>query len=210
MQSINSSIVSKIPIISLDTFIKLCPYAKNSLLLQKYPYVIQAMERFEINTLERVSAFIAQVLHESGNFRYIEELASGKAYEDRKDLGNLEPRALEIAHANHSTTGPWFKGHGDIQITGYYNHLACGAAIGVDAVSNPRVLCTIEYSTLAAAWFWKKHGCNSLADIRDFHRITKVINGGYTHEAERIENYNICNKVLGLKEYVLSSTNKSI
>ena len=38
----------------------------------------------------RLIHFLAQLAHESGNFRYMEEIASGAAYEGRKDLGNTQ------------------------------------------------------------------------------------------------------------------------
>ena len=49
------------------------------------------MSEYEIIGRLRESAFIAQIIHESGSFKYVRELASGKAYEGRKDLGNTQP-----------------------------------------------------------------------------------------------------------------------
>ena len=45
-------------------------------------------DEFEITTPLRWVAYLAQILHESGGLRYSEEIASGKAYVGRKDLGN--------------------------------------------------------------------------------------------------------------------------
>ena len=44
----------------------------------------------QINTCLRKSAFLAQLAHESLQLVYMEELASGAAYEGRKDLGNTQ------------------------------------------------------------------------------------------------------------------------
>lgn len=156
-----------------------------------------AMKQYEINTPMRISAFLAQVAHESGSLQYVEELADGSAYEYRKDLGNLEPIALRTAHANYCTTGKWFKGHGLIQITGYYNHKQVSEALGIDAVVSPRILCEPKYAALSAAWFWNAHNCNSLADVGLFDKITKVINGGYNGLHDRMEHYARCREVLG-------------
>jgi len=155
-----------------------------------------AMDLFEINTPMRISAFIAQLAHESVNLHYVEEISKGSAYEYRKDLGNLKPEALEVAHANHSTTGKFFKGHGLIQITGYDNHLACGNALGIDCVTNPRILCEPEYATKSAAWFWHEHGLNKHADTGNFGRITRMINGGTKGAEQRLALYWNCKKVL--------------
>ncbi len=177
---------------------KLIPYAMYSDVDLFYLPLLHTMDRYEINTPLRVAAFIAQVTHESGSLRYVEELASGSAYEHRKDLGNLEPEALDAAHANHSTSGRFYKGRGLIQITGFYNHRLCGKALGIDLISNPRLLCEPEYAALSAGWFWSTHNCNYYAGIPDFKKLTKVINGGYNGLKDRLAHYTLCKQVLGI------------
>lgn len=176
---------------------EMIPFTTDKLINKYCTHLNNAMKEFRIVTPIRIAAFIAQVAHESGNFVYTEELADGSAYEYRKDLGNLRPEALEVAHANHSTTGRFFKGHGLIEITGYDNHLACSEALGIDCVTNPRILCEPEQACRSAAWFWNKHGLNELADIGQFGRITSIINGGTNGATERLKNFSRCKKVLG-------------
>jgi len=129
-----------------------------------------AMEEFTINTPTRASAFLAQVAHESGELRYVEEIASGEAYEGRLDLGNTEPG-----------DGVRFKGRGFLQITGRSNYAACGAALELDLLTAPELLESPAGASRSAGWFWETHGCNELADTDDFRRITIRINGGLTH-----------------------------
>jgi len=62
-----------------------------------------ALKTYNINTPQRVQQFMAQCAHESGLGRYMTELASGKAYEGRRDLGNT-----------HSGDGSLYKGGGYI------------------------------------------------------------------------------------------------
>jgi len=155
-----------------------------------------AMKEFEINTPKRQAAFLAQLAHESGQLRYMEEIASGRAYEHRKDLGNLEPDALKAAHAKGTTTGRFYKGHGPIQITGYYNHLKCGEKLGLDLVNYPMLLTQREHGCRAAGWFWKTHGLNELADKGQFGKISHIINGGYNGATERIAFYKAATNVL--------------
>jgi predicted chitinase len=154
------------------------------------------LEKYSINTPLRIAAFLAQVAHESGNFNYVEEIASGSAYEFRKDLGNLEFIAVQIAHQNHSTTGVFYKGRGLIQITGYYNYKACGEALGIDIIHSPVMLTDPLYATLSAGWFWDSHELNVFADHKTFDTITRRINGGLNGKVERDANYKRCLQVL--------------
>ncbi len=55
------------------------------------PQLNKAMAEADINTPKRQAAFLAQLAHESAEFRFFEELASGAAYEGREDLGNTQP-----------------------------------------------------------------------------------------------------------------------
>lgn len=134
-----------------------------------------AMHEFHINSPIRQAAFIAQIAHESGELRYVEEIASGIAYEYRKDLGNTQPG-----------DGMKFKGRGLIQITGRNNYYECGKALGVDLITNPELLETNDLACRSAAWFWASRGLNDLADRGDFERITKRINGGLNGYQERL------------------------
>ena len=139
--------------------------------------MIDAMIEFEIDTPLRASAFIAQLAHESASFVYFEELASGKAYDNRADLGNTRPEAIEIARLYNTTPGRWWKGHGPIQITGYYNHLDCGLDLDLDLLHNPRLLCKPEHGFRSAGWFWEGRELNYWADREDFLKISILING---------------------------------
>ena len=134
-----------------------------------------AMQEFHINSPLRQAAFIAQIAHESGELRYVKEIASGAAYEGRKDLGNTQPG-----------DGMRYKGRGLIQITGRNNYAECGKALGVDLITNPELLETNDLACRSAAWFWASRGLNDRADMGDFERITKRINGGLNGYQERL------------------------
>lgn len=135
----------------------------------------QAMMEFSINTNSRQSAFIAQIAEESGELRHLLELADGSAYEGRIDLGNTHPG-----------DGPRYKGRGLLQITGRANYVACGAGLGMDLVGNPSLLETPGPASRAAAWWWNKHGLNTLADLDHFGAITATINGSFKTIDQRI------------------------
>lgn len=140
-----------------------------------------AMQEFEIHTANREAMFIATIAHESAEFHYMEELADGAAYEHRVDLGNTKQEAIDIAQAHGSTPGRWWKGHGPIQITGYDNHLACGAALGIDLLNEPRLITQPGYGCRSAGWFWRTGAIadlNAVAELGDFRATQLAINRG--------------------------------
>lgn len=85
---------------------------------------------------------------------------------------------------------------GLIQITGYDNYVACSIGLGIDCITNPRILSEPEYAAKSAGWFWSIHKLNELADKGEFVKITKVINGGTNGVKDRLQNYSRCRKVL--------------
>ena len=115
----------------------------------------------------RLIHFLAQLAHESGNFRYMEEIASGAAYEGRKDLGNTQ-----------AGDGKRFKGRGPIQLTGRANYRKYGQQLGIDFENNPEIVAIPSVGLLVACKFWADNGLNALADQDDVAMITRRINGG--------------------------------
>lgn len=130
-----------------------------------------AMAQGQINTCLRVSAFLSQVLEESGCFRYVKEIwgptPAQLRYEGRADLGNVQ-----------SGDGEKFLGRGLIQITGRANYRACGHYLNVDLESNPELLEQPLYAVLSAVWYWQSHNINALADVGDIVGVTRLVNGG--------------------------------
>lgn len=133
----------------------------------------------------RLAAFLAQIGHESGALRYTEEIASGAAYEGRRDLGNTEPG-----------DGRRFKGRGLIQTTGRANYRALTRRLRArgwdspDLEANPEVLADDDrMAALSAADYWDSRSLNGLADAGDFERITRLINGGLNGQADRLRRW---------------------
>ena len=119
---------------------------------QKYiEWLNYFMPKCGIDSDKEVAAFIAQIGHESGQLRYVEELASGKAYEGRKDLGNTQVG-----------DGVRFKGRGLIQITGRANYTQLSKDLGEDFIKHPELLSTPKYAVQSACWFWNKNKLNDL------------------------------------------------
>jgi predicted chitinase len=163
------------------------------------PYIAPAMEQAAIDNADRIAAFLAQLAHESGEYRYMEEIADGSAYEGRADLGNTE-----------QGDGVRFKGHGPIQITGRANHKACGEALGIDLISNPRLICLPEYGTASACWFWNSRNLSALADVGWFKAITRRINGGFNGLPDRKQYWDRNRRILFLAPIDLNTEDESI
>lgn len=172
-----------------------------------------AMASWEINSPQRIAAFLAQIAHESAGLTRLEENLRYSA----KRLCQVWPKrfpSLQVAapYANNpeklanrvyagrlgngdeaSGDGWRYRGRGLIQLTGRSNYASCGKALDIDLDETPDVLAEPTTASLSAAWFWSSRGLNELADHapgdddeRDFTRITVIINGGKVGLAERL------------------------
>lgn len=173
--------------LSSEQLKKIMPTAKADAVDRFVEPLNQTMKEFAIDSGQRAACFLAQLAHESGALRYVRELASGEAYEGRKDLGNTEPG-----------DGVRFKGRGLIQITGRTNYGHCGEALGEDLLANPEKLEEPLLAARSAGWFWATHKLNDLADQGAFRTITKRINGGFNGLEDRLAYYGRAREVFGL------------
>ena len=165
-----------------------------------FPFLQAAMAEFAIERPARAAAFLAQLAHESGQFRFMEELwgptDAQKRYEPpsslASDLGNTE-----------TGDGKRFKGRGPIQITGRANYRRFGDLLRIDLVSNPTRAAVPDVAFRIAGAFWANNGLNELADVATddaFRAITKRINGGFNGLPERRRFYAAARTVLGVLE----------
>lgn len=126
--------------------------------------------KFNITNNLRLAHFLSQCAHESGDFKWVVELASGKAYEGRKDLGNTE-----------AGDGVRFKGRGYIQCTGRVNYSNFSKFIGEDCVTNPDLVST-KYPMASAAWFFDKNNLWKICDQGSTDdvvtKVSRRVNGG--------------------------------
>ncbi len=132
--------------------------------------------------------FLGQLAHESDSFATLEEYASGKKYENRKNLGNF-----------FSGDGVKYKGRGYIQLTGRRNYNLVGHALGLDLLEKPELLLIPNIAMEASLWFWNYHNLDDLALKDDVLAITKIINGGTLGLSNRIQMVNMFKKILKLR-----------
>ncbi len=93
-----------------------------------WPAIVAEAQKQGITNKAQLAYILATTVHESGAGKYMEEIASGSAYEGRRDLGN-----------NQSGDGVRYKGRGYVQITGRNNYTNWGKKLGIDLVGNPEL-----------------------------------------------------------------------
>ncbi len=146
------------------------------------PFLNQFLDIYKINTTTRMKHFFGQASEESASWRTLVEYASGKEYENRKDLGNIK-----------AGDGVKYKGRGIFQLTGRSNYDHIGKLLGLDLVNHPELAATPEVAVQTACIYWQTHNLNAIADSSlSFNEtvlaITKKINGGINGLAVRTAN----------------------
>jgi len=200
-----------------DVVKELLPKVKN--LQEWYEELLGVLPQYEIDTPNRVAAFIAQCGHESMGFTALQENLNYSADGLRKIFGKYFPTAeiakqyarkpemiANRAYANRigngdedSGDGYKYRGRGIIQITGRNNYSKCSIALFDDETNlleNPDLLIEPHYAMHSACWFWNATRLNALADSGDMKTMTKRINGGYLGLEDRIAHYNHALEVL--------------
>jgi predicted chitinase len=125
------------------------------------------LQRFSINTPARIRHFLAQVGHESGGLRWMLELASGKAYEGRQDLGNIR-----------GGDGPRYKGAGAIQLTGRYNYQRFSDFIKDPDVMDGAAYVSTRYPFSSAGFWWHLNAINAFVDQgASCRQVSAKVNG---------------------------------
>lgn len=147
-------------------------------------------DRFGLLQPHRTVQFLAQLMHESGGFRYDREVwgptKAQKGYEGRKDLGNVQ-----------KGDGSKYRGYGPGQVTGRANHRAYTKwAKTIDPAApnfeaTPQKVNTDPWEGLSAIWYWDSgnpdgKSLNRLADRGDIENITRKWNGGLNGYEDRL------------------------
>jgi putative chitinase len=196
-------------------------------MLPKNPYVAdwhealsQLLPDYDINTPQRIAAFVAQCAHESGNFMVLKENLNYRAATLRKIFPKYFPndaiandyatrlnKQMHIAsraYANRMGNGDeaslegWkFCGRGLIQLTGKNNYQAFADSLEMDIDDVPEYLGTFEGAAQSACWFWETNNLNRFADKGDIKGLTRAINGGFIGLEDRIKHYNHALHVMG-------------
>jgi putative chitinase len=182
---------------------------RNSYVSQWYEAISSILPEYEINTPQRVAAFLAQCAHESGGFVFLKENLNYKAASLRKVFpkyfpddataaayANKPERIANRVYANRMGNGPedsgdgWrYCGRGLIQLTGKDNYTFFAASIDVPVEEASEYLQTFEGAVQSACFFWDQNNLNKWADAGDILTLTKRINGGTIGLEDRIKHY---------------------
>ena len=193
-------------------------------LLPKNPYIdqwhhalSQLLPDYEINTPQRIAAFIAQCAHESGNFIFLSENLNYKAeslvkifskyFKDIETAKQYEKQPAKIANKiyadrmgnGNEASGDGFKyrGRGLIQLTGKTNYTWFAASLEITPEEAAEYTQTFEGAAQSACWFWETNKLNDWADKGDIEKMTKIINGGTIGLEDRKKHYAHALHVLG-------------
>lgn len=170
-----------------------CPMSTAQRYIGAYNAALIAADCTNVN---RAAMFAAQIGHESVGLVHFEEIASGAAYEGRRDLGNTQPG-----------DGRRFKGRGPIQVTGRHNYTAVSrwahgrglVPTPTFFVDNPAALGDDRYGFVGPVWYWTvaRPRINALCDAGDLVAVTRAINGGTNGLADRQRRWDACRRLGG-------------
>jgi len=196
-------------------------------LIPKNPYVehwhgalAQLLPEYQINTPQRIAAFIAQCAHESAGFTALKENLNYRPATLRKifpkyfptdalaneycSRPNKQEAIANKVYANRMSNGPEesgdgyrYCGRGLIQLTGKENYTWFAASLDISVEEAAQYLETFEGAAQSACWFWETNNLNQWADKGDILTLTKRINGGTIGLDDRIKHYEHALHVLG-------------
>lgn len=191
------------PTFTLTNLKKILPSNRDTEKL--YVALKNILPKYNIDTVERVSMFIGQCAHESGQFNIMTENLNysvkgllrtfGRYFNNAtaQQYANKPEKIANRVYANRMNNGDeasgdgWrFRGQGFIQLTGRYNHEKFAKHMGISLDQELVYVRTLEGSIEAACWFWVTNGLNDFADRMDVKGATKRINGGFNGLEDRI------------------------
>jgi len=194
-----------------------------SQLIPKNPYIDQWFEAlsvllpdYEINTPNRIAAFIAQCAHESASFTALHEnlnyrsetlskvwpkkfpASIAEQYAHKPEAIANRAYASRMGNGDEASGDGWrYCGRGLIQLTGKDNYTAFADSIGITPEEVSDYVQTFEGAAQSACWFWESNNLNQYADSGDIETMTKRINGGTLGLEDRKKHYEHAKHILG-------------
>jgi putative chitinase len=167
--------------------------------------LVNILPKYDIDTMERVSMFIGQCAHESGQFNIMTEnlnysvngllktfpkyfnAASARIYARNPEKIANRVYANRMGNGNEASGDGWrFRGQGFIQLTGRSNHQRFADFLKIPLDQALVYVRTLPGAIEAACWFWKVNNLNQHSDRLDIKTVTKIINGGFNGLDDRV------------------------
>jgi putative chitinase len=179
--------------------------ANNLNYLDWHAHLVTVLPKYEIVTIPRIAAFMAQCYYESRGLTVLQENLNysasalnkvfpkyfARAGRDAREYARKPEKIANVIYANRMDNGGiqsgdgWrYRGRGIIQLTGKRNYSLFAAHINLSLEQTIQYIQTKEGALLSAVWYWDVNGLNRYADSREFTKLTKRINGG-THGLQR-------------------------
>lgn len=175
-----------------------------------YPELAEMLPIFEVTSITRVAAFIAQTAHESGGYRLLKEnlnysaealmrtwpsrfttMAVASQYARQPEKIANKVYSNRMGNGNEASGDGWrYIGRGLIQLTGKHNYSRFAEYAEISLEDTIEYIETPRGAVHSACWFWYTQDCNPYADVQDIEGLTKRINGGLIGLKDRIEHYN--------------------
>jgi len=189
---------------------------KNPYLDQWYEALSVLLPDYEINTPNRIAAFIAQCAHESASFTALHEnlnyrsetlskvwpkkfpASIAEQYAHKPESIANRAYASRMGNGDEASGDGWrYCGRGLIQLTGKDNYTAFADSIGITPEEVSDYVQTFEGAAQSACWFWESNNLNQYADSGDIETMTKRINGGTLGLEDRKKHYEHAKHILG-------------
>ena len=205
-----------IELIDVSVLRAACPERSGAQLAPWVDPIKRACEKFEIDRIRRIAAFVATLAHECGfipgkeeNLNYSADRMAqvwpgrfsrpgGRGPNDLARRLEHNPQAFanvvyagRLGNGDEASGDGWaFRGVGPIQLTGRANHAAFAEAIGLTLAEEQAYIRTLEGGVMSAAWYWEENDINRLADTPGVEDETKRINGGLVGVEDRRARFN--------------------
>jgi len=180
----------------------------------------EVFPEYEIDTPQRIAAFVAQCGHESGGWRVFSENLNysakalnavfgkyfARAGRDAEEYHRQPEKIANVVYANRMDNGDtdsgdgWkFRGRGPIQLTGKANYTSFSEWADMpEILAEPDIVSeNKKVALMSAIWYWSNNNLNKYADSGDIKTMTKRINGGYIGLEDRIHHWEVALEAMG-------------
>lgn len=184
-------------------------YKEWTILLNKH------LPLYDVNTKERIVMFLAQTVHESGQYRLLKEnlnysregllkvfpkyfnSTNVDAYARNPEKIANKVYANRMGNRGEASGDGWkYRGRGVIGTTFMDNYNSLSLCIHKTLDDTVKYLETKEGALIAGLFYWHQNQLNSFADAKDVIGATKRINGGINGLGDRELEYKRISTIL--------------